>query len=212
MTVSHVPCSLDRGREPAVDRLRVGWLNGRGAASAEDVQGTPTQSDISPSIPVYEDYHAPRGHDSLSARFFFFTLVTGPRRSLSLKLSDTRVYEPQIRPGPTLETTLGQMAPPKSGHPPGMPPGAGGILRGCTLLGSAICPNGVCRVVRSSRICPDLACHPHSPHACDPTERLVIYCQTTSVSAAHATHCAAYCSPCRPLMRPHRGCAWSWNH
>jgi len=29
--------------------------------------------------------------------FFFFTLVTGPRRSLSLKLSDERVYEPQIR-------------------------------------------------------------------------------------------------------------------
>ena len=29
--------------------------------------------------------------------FFFFTLVTGPRRSLSLKLSDIRVYEPQIR-------------------------------------------------------------------------------------------------------------------
>ena len=28
---------------------------------------------------------------------FFFTLVTGPRRSLSLKLSDKRVYEPQIR-------------------------------------------------------------------------------------------------------------------
>ena len=28
---------------------------------------------------------------------FFFTLVTGPRRSLSLKLSSTRVYEPQIR-------------------------------------------------------------------------------------------------------------------
>ena len=29
--------------------------------------------------------------------FFFFTLVTGPRRSLSLELSDTRVCEPQIR-------------------------------------------------------------------------------------------------------------------
>ena len=29
--------------------------------------------------------------------FFFFTLVAGPRRSLSLKLSDTKVYEPQIR-------------------------------------------------------------------------------------------------------------------
>ena len=28
--------------------------------------------------------------------FFFFTLVTGPRRSLSLKLSDTKVYAPQI--------------------------------------------------------------------------------------------------------------------
>jgi len=28
---------------------------------------------------------------------FFFTLVTGPRRSWSLKLSDTRVYTPQIR-------------------------------------------------------------------------------------------------------------------
>jgi len=28
---------------------------------------------------------------------FFFTLVTGPRRSLSLKPSDTGVYEPEIR-------------------------------------------------------------------------------------------------------------------
>jgi len=32
-------------------------------------------------------------------------------------------------------------------------------------------------------------------------EILVIYCQTTSVSAAHATHCATYCTPCRPLLR-----------
>ena len=29
--------------------------------------------------------------------FFFFTLGKSPRRSLSLKLSDTRVYAPQIR-------------------------------------------------------------------------------------------------------------------
>ena len=29
--------------------------------------------------------------------FFFFTLVTGPRRSLSLKLSGTRVHAPEIR-------------------------------------------------------------------------------------------------------------------
>ena len=36
-------------------------------------------------------------------------------------------------------------------------------------------------------------------------ERLVIYCQTTGVSAAHATHCATYCSPCRPLRRAFSG-------
>jgi len=30
--------------------------------------------------------------------FFFVTLVTGPRRSLSLKLRDTRVYEPPLDP------------------------------------------------------------------------------------------------------------------
>ena len=35
--------------------------------------------------------------DGDAAKVFFFTLVTGPSRSLSLKLSDTRVYEPQIR-------------------------------------------------------------------------------------------------------------------
>ena len=31
-------------------------------------------------------------------------------------------------------------------------------------------------------------------------ERLVVYCQTTGVSAAHATYCATYCTPCRPLI------------
>ena len=36
--------------------------------------------------------------EALLLLFFFFTLVTGPRRSFSLKLSDTRVYEPQIPP------------------------------------------------------------------------------------------------------------------
>ena len=44
-----------------VDRLRVGWLNGfsfitgRGAARAEDAQGTPIQSHTSPNILVYKD-------------------------------------------------------------------------------------------------------------------------------------------------------------
>ena len=37
--------------------------------------------------------------------FFFFTLVTGLRRSLSLKLSDTRVYEPQM-PGGVLRAQM----------------------------------------------------------------------------------------------------------
>ena len=36
-------------------------------------------------------------------------------------------------------------------------------------------------------------------------ERLVIYCQTTGVSAAPATHCATYCTPCRPLIRAFSG-------
>jgi len=45
--------------------------------------------------------YTPHSHatylSSCSCCFFFFTLVTGPRRSLSLKLNDTKVYEPQIR-------------------------------------------------------------------------------------------------------------------
>ena len=34
---------------------------------------------------------------------------------------------------------------------------------------------------------------------------MVIYCQTTGASAAHATHCATYCTPCRPLIRAFSG-------
>ena len=43
--------------------------------------------------------HAPRNSTQMvpGGFFFFFTLVTGPRRSLSLKLCDTGFYEPQIR-------------------------------------------------------------------------------------------------------------------
>ena len=50
------------------------------------------------------DYHRHLGHTTYPGRsgggeslFFFFTLVTGSRRSVSLKLSDKRVYAPQIR-------------------------------------------------------------------------------------------------------------------
>ena len=35
--------------------------------------------------------------DQVSVFFFFFTLVTGPTRSLNLNPSDTRVYAPQTR-------------------------------------------------------------------------------------------------------------------
>jgi len=40
---------------------------------------------------------APGGAPKVCTFFFFFTLVTGARRSLSLKLSDTRVYEGALR-------------------------------------------------------------------------------------------------------------------
>ena len=38
-------------------------------------------------------------------------------------------------------------------------------------------------------------------HAQGLHERLVIYCRTTSASAAHATHCATFCTPCQPPLR-----------
>ena len=34
---------------------------------------------------------------------------------------------------------------------------------------------------------------------------MVTYCQTTGVIASHATHCATYCTPCRPLIRAFSG-------
>ena len=54
-----------------------------------------------------EALEAPRHLDRTFEKYrdFFFALVTGPRRSLRLKLSDTRVYEPQKR------TRLGPTAP-----------------------------------------------------------------------------------------------------
>ena len=43
--------------------------------------------------------------------FFVFTLVTGPGRSVSLKLSDTRVHEPQIRAHPVTTAHFDEAAP-----------------------------------------------------------------------------------------------------
>ena len=52
--------------------------------------------------------HLPQVASPSTRFFFFFTLVTGPRRSLSLKMSATRVYEPHIRLGrcPTRGTNV----------------------------------------------------------------------------------------------------------
>ena len=49
------------------------------------------------------------GCDAVNCTFFFLTLVTCPRRSLSLKLSDKRVYAPQIRARLGTRLTLGGM-------------------------------------------------------------------------------------------------------
>ena len=48
-------------------------------------------------LPRYPAHPAPRRACRETHSFFFFTFVTGPRRFLSLKLSDARVYEPQTR-------------------------------------------------------------------------------------------------------------------
>ena len=72
-----------------------------------------------------------------------------PWRSLSCCGSNkcwTRVAMPlSEKPNSALETTLGQMAPPKTGHRLSIKPDSGGILRGCPLLGGAICLNVVSR-------------------------------------------------------------------
>ena len=48
----------------------------------------PGQCSSSPSVNTTARY---------SLLFYFFTLVTGPGRFLGLRLSDARVYEPQLR-------------------------------------------------------------------------------------------------------------------
>ena len=64
--------------------LALWWPHGGGVVSYE--RGAPVHS----LAAVYAS--------TITFFFFFFTLVTGSRKSLSLKLSDTRVYEPQYEP------------------------------------------------------------------------------------------------------------------
>ena len=58
----------DSGLGFQVKVLNTRDLSGRGAARAEDAQGTPTQSHISPSILVYEDLVVPSSLGSGSLR------------------------------------------------------------------------------------------------------------------------------------------------
>ena len=59
----------------SIDRLRVVSTLWEGAARAEDAQGTPSQSHISPSILVYEDY------SSLKQQILIPTRSAGMRAS-----------------------------------------------------------------------------------------------------------------------------------
>ena len=71
---------------------------GRGTTKAEDSQGTPTQSHISPSILVYEDKSSSAAPgkaslgEALNLLFFFSSSLLS-----SLESSDTKVYEPKKR-------------------------------------------------------------------------------------------------------------------
>ena len=121
--------------------------------------------------------------------FFFFTLVTGPRRSLSRKLCDTRVFEPQIR------ARLVDLNP-ECGRVPRRARFAHRLFNRSTLGFRGMKK----KKFREFEI-PNMAGFTDTAMIRKAIERLVIYCQTTGVSAAHATHCATYCTPCRPFIR-----------
>ena len=74
----------EREKEKPIKRERVAHR----PTPRETSNGGRPNSGINP-IPVF--------HGVLSNLLFVFTLLTGPRRSLSLKLSDTRVYAPKLR-------------------------------------------------------------------------------------------------------------------
>ena len=61
------------------------------------------------------------------------------------------------------------------------------------------------RTATKAFLLPDRQLHREKARRTCALERLVIYCQTTGVSAAHATHCATYCTPCRQLIQAFSG-------
>ena len=56
-----------------------------------------TRRQVSAPAAANHSFENPAWRDSILSLLFFSTLVTGPRRSLNLKLSGTRLYAPQIR-------------------------------------------------------------------------------------------------------------------
>jgi len=90
-------------------------LSGRGAARAEDAQGTPTQSHISPSILVYEDYKGRRG---TSASVVSSGAGQSRTRNLSVTLDlrhviiklSSRCFKARFRPDTTLKLVLDRAA------------------------------------------------------------------------------------------------------
>ena len=78
-----------RGEFRAVD-------SGRGAARAEDAQGTPTQSHISPSILEYEDKSTAWTTVGCQARACTSTRLRIPTSASSLLLATHKVLEPRV--------------------------------------------------------------------------------------------------------------------
>ena len=79
--------------------LLAGLVAGGARSSGDQIASIGAPMDV-PSLPSLQSPQSCSGFDALWSGpllYFFFTLVAGPRRSLSLKLSDKRVYEPQIR-------------------------------------------------------------------------------------------------------------------
>ena len=89
-------CSQCRCSSQAVDNAWPAHCAATSNATADSLQGRYIATAIQAlsrrygdAEGLFEEGEVMRGRD-----FFFFTLVTGPRRSLSLKLSDTKVYKP----------------------------------------------------------------------------------------------------------------------
>ena len=63
----------------------------RGAARAEDAQGTPTQRHISPNIEVCEDYRA-RAYDRLGVTQAFLRFATFGKQSMEKCLANAESH------------------------------------------------------------------------------------------------------------------------